>query len=262
MYQHIFIIGPALGEGKRIGKHFPIPNSEPYKFFEEIKEVQEFASQHSLDVVFHQVETNTSSRDSVIQMDPYFEKIEYIDSNEDFLEMLNDKHKIGAHDVAEYILATVGGCTNLKLQKLVYFAFEDYLLKTGKRLFLEPISAFQLGPVVRELYNTYKKYGKDPINPYDDSGYEQESDQYLELKNQNGNRSKVSSVRSKFLAVKSGVDMIESIENTIKKYGHKSASQLVTISHEEGSPWHITWYRNTVSDEITTEIILGSKLIN
>lgn len=77
-----------------------------------------------------------------------------------------------ALEVARYILYTAykygDVITNLKLQKLLYYVQAEYLVKTGGRvLFFEPIEAWQFGPVVSDVYEKYKNYGRNPIDDKD-----------------------------------------------------------------------------------------------
>ena len=53
--------------------------------------------------------------------------------------------------------------TNLKVQKLAYYAQGFYLALFDKPLFNENIEAWAHGPVVPELYHEFKVYGKKPI---------------------------------------------------------------------------------------------------
>jgi len=53
--------------------------------------------------------------------------------------------------------------TQLKLIKLVYIAYAWYLALTGKRLFSEPIEAWQHGPVVESIYHEFKHFKKSKI---------------------------------------------------------------------------------------------------
>jgi uncharacterized phage-associated protein len=53
--------------------------------------------------------------------------------------------------------------TNLKLQKLVYYAQAWHLALKNKPLFDERIEAWVHGPVVPPLYGRFKKYGWEPI---------------------------------------------------------------------------------------------------
>lgn len=62
---------------------------------------------------------------------------------------------------AEYI-------SNLKLQKLLYYAQGCFLATTGAPLFSDPIVAWQHGPVVEHVYHEYKHNGKNGIVFEDD----------------------------------------------------------------------------------------------
>ena len=70
-------------------------------------------------------------------------------------------------DVALYLLekANVAGepVTNLKLQKLLYYACGHTLEYTGEKLFAENIEAWQFGPVVRSVYGRYADHERVPI---------------------------------------------------------------------------------------------------
>jgi uncharacterized phage-associated protein len=79
-----------------------------------------------------------------------------------------------AENVAKYLIylasqAFVGdnkereGITNLKLQKVLYFAQAYYLAKLGKPLFGEKLEAWEYGPVVPEVYRKFKRCGSNPI---------------------------------------------------------------------------------------------------
>lgn len=49
--------------------------------------------------------------------------------------------------------------SNLKLQKLLYFAQCYALISENRKLFDEPIEAWAFGPVVPDVYILYKQYG-------------------------------------------------------------------------------------------------------
>ena len=55
------------------------------------------------------------------------------------------------------------GITNLKLQKILYFAQAYFLAKIGKPLFTDTIEAWEFGPVIPSIYHKLKKYGSNPI---------------------------------------------------------------------------------------------------
>ena len=75
-----------------------------------------------------------------------------------------------AKDIAAYFLAKVDEesgdfLTHLKLQKLLYYAQGLFLAHQGEPLFGERIEAWELGPVVSEIYREYKHFGSQVIEP-------------------------------------------------------------------------------------------------
>jgi len=96
--------------------------------------------------------------------------------------------KITARDVAEYFLCLAdkqsGDLTsNLKIQKLVYYAQGIHLAATGKPLFDDAIVAWVHGPVIESLYHAYKAYGDGAIEPacdYDIPQFSQDTKQLLD----------------------------------------------------------------------------------
>ena len=53
--------------------------------------------------------------------------------------------------------------TQMKLQKLVYFAHGYHLAKYKEPLIKEEFQAWQFGPVIPKIYQEYKYYGSNPI---------------------------------------------------------------------------------------------------
>jgi len=75
---------------------------------------------------------------------------------------------LSCHDVAKYFLSLTDEdagdlISNLKLQKLVYYAQGFHLALYGEPLFKERIEAWTHGPVAPELYHTYKDLGANAI---------------------------------------------------------------------------------------------------
>lgn len=72
-----------------------------------------------------------------------------------------------ALDIAYYFLfkANQEGdlLTNLKLQKLLYYAQAWHLVNFDKPLFNDTLYAWDLGPVVKEVYQEFKRYKGRPI---------------------------------------------------------------------------------------------------
>lgn len=75
---------------------------------------------------------------------------------------------VKALDVARYFISksvpgTPENITNLKLQKILYYAQGLYLVHVKKPLFEERIEAWVHGPVVPEVYHQFKQYGYNEI---------------------------------------------------------------------------------------------------
>lgn len=69
-------------------------------------------------------------------------------------------------DIAKFFLS-ISSVTNLKLQKLIYFAHATYLDITGESLFPEKIIGYKYCPVIVEVYKLYKGYRKKTIEDED-----------------------------------------------------------------------------------------------
>jgi uncharacterized phage-associated protein len=72
-----------------------------------------------------------------------------------------------ANDITNYFLSKTieedSKITNLKLQKLLYYAQGLHLALFDKELFSEEIEAWQHGPVCVSIYHDFKKYGSNII---------------------------------------------------------------------------------------------------
>lgn len=72
-------------------------------------------------------------------------------------------------DVATYVIkyAHNSGCeesmSNLKLQKILYYIQAAFLVEKNKKCFNEAIIAWEFGPVIPEVYQKYKIYGRRGI---------------------------------------------------------------------------------------------------
>ena len=95
---------------------------------------------------------------------------------------------LSCYDAAKYFLAQASEdagdlISNLKLQKLVYYAQGFHLALYDEPLFPEVIEAWTHGPVVPDLYRYYKKYGAGAIpcpESIDFSIYDEESKSLLD----------------------------------------------------------------------------------
>lgn len=128
-------------------------------------------------------------------------------------------------DVAKYFLAQ--SCedagdliSNLKLQKLVYYAQGFSLALHDEPLFQEPIEAWMHGPVVPALYRAYRDYGSNAIPApanFDASIFSHKEKQLL--------------------------------EEVYDVYGQYSAWKLRQLTHSE-APWQVNFIEGVTSQQI------------
>ncbi|PEC62931.1 Panacea domain-containing protein [Bacillus toyonensis] len=115
-------------------------------------------------------------------------------------------------DVAKYLInqsrpGTQENITNLKLQKLLYYAQGFYLAIKEKALFEEDIEAWVHGPVVPEVYSEFKEYTYNDINgTYDEK---------------------------EIVLTKEEIDLLDNMWNIFQSY---SGKVLEEMTHNE-EPW-------------------------
>jgi uncharacterized phage-associated protein len=129
-----------------------------------------------------------------------------------------------AINVAQYIIKSIP-VDNLKLQKLLYYSQAVFLVLNNKTpLFSEEIEAWDYGPVVREVYDQYKKHGCEIIPQIDigESGLE--------------------------------VGEMEAIDMVLEYYGEMSGGELVNKTHQE-KPWKETYHPKRPSNIISKDLI-------
>ncbi len=129
-----------------------------------------------------------------------------------------------AYDVANVFLKlgdTDSGdvLTNLKVQKLLYYAQGFSLALFDEPLFSEEISAWEHGPVVVDLYHKFKKFGYKQIAIVEDI--------------KDG------------LFTKEQLDLIGEVN---KVYGQFSAWKLRDMTHNE-TPWTTTQRGEVISND-------------
>lgn len=121
------------------------------------------------------------------------------------------------NDVAKFFIDLAQGqeqaqtgdlVTNLRLQKLLYFAQGWYLARYGKPLFDSPIKAWDLGPVVPEVYHAYKD-----------------------------NRANGISIDARISSEAFTEDELNLLLDVAREYDKYSTSALVDMTHQPNTPW-------------------------
>ena len=228
MVEHHIIMSSSYVDGVRIALDF---HGDTTKNRMEIaKAICEIKATCGDDVSLstHFLTTELSEWSSVREFDPFFEDVKLIGSVADFVSCIQKSRVLTGLDVATYIL-TKTRCTHLSLEKLVYFAYAEYLCSRSKRLFEDKIFAFTHGPVVESVYDAYKRSGYKYLEPYASEG-----DTKVETKVQR------MAARSRILFAEDGINKLKSIDATLGEYGKLTAGTLVSLTHRAGSPWSMT----------------------
>lgn len=99
--------------------------------------------------------------------------------------------------------------TNLRVNKLLYFAQAWSLVRIGKRLFDGQIQAWKYGPVVPEVYQAFKQYGRE----------------------------RIPSVSGEYSPDIFNSDELNLLLDVLREYGKYSSPALVDFTHADGTPW-------------------------
>jgi uncharacterized phage-associated protein len=137
-----------------------------------------------------------------------------------------DMHQ--ASDIAKYFIYCTnleedGVITNLKLQKLLYYAQGFHLALFDLPLFSEDIIAWQYGPVVPEIYRKYKNYTRNPLPEPIDFNPEIINSETREL-----------------------------IDEVYQVFGKYTGTALVNLTHQE-----LPWKETAINDVISHDIMKG-----
>lgn len=86
-------------------------------------------------------------------------------SLEELLKSKPEPIKLTPLLIAQFFISKGGNIDHLKLQKLVYYAQAWFvsIYPDKEPLFDEPIEAWSHGPVVRSVYNRFRKYGMNRL---------------------------------------------------------------------------------------------------
>ena len=103
--------------------------------------------------------------------------------------------------------------TPMKLQKLIYLLYANYIAKTNRPLFSDRFEAWEHGPVIRTVYNEFKRFGRKTIDtPF------------------------ISGDGQAYYAVEQD-DVGRCVGEVWGKYSHFTGPRLSAVTHEDGTAW-------------------------
>lgn len=129
--------------------------------------------------------------------------------------------------------------SNMAINKIVFFLHVHVLEQFNEPLVNAKIEAWQHGPVFRELYHEFKKFGDATITS-------------------RANRINLSTGVSECCYDDLDITIIKLMDELLPRYCKLSASALRSLSHEPGGPWDLVWNydgETNATMQISDEII-------
>lgn len=144
-----------------------------------------------------------------------------------------------ANAVLEVAMREGRHVSNVYINKIVYFIHADYLVERGQALCDAKIEAWTYGPVYRELYSQFKRFGSNQIT------------EKAKIRDRNTGELKTATLEA-------SEEDCAFVEERAKFYLKIDAFKLVDLSHVEGGPWDQAYNHSGVANpgmEITDDAI-------
>lgn len=109
--------------------------------------------------------------------------------------------------------------TPMKLQRLLYLLYKEYIKQTGEPLFSERFEVWQYGPVLVSIYDDFKRYKENHI------------EEYSYKVNENGKEIYTS------INLGSSKEFRDIFYEVWNKYKWYDASYLSELTRKEGTAW-------------------------
>lgn len=242
MAYHFIVIMSHYKKGYRVGWHYATEEQLDKKvmssFMAKLKK-------KCGDVQFgiHKLSTDSISLESVIEKDHFFEDVIFTEDMDTFIDYVARDQGLTALDVSKFIL-TIWPSSHIKLQKLLYFVYAEFLKRTGTKLFDEPIVSFRYGPVVESVFREFTPHGASIID------YEEDGKFIISAKEAAATPSVIKMITSEHGSV-----AVECILDVLKEYGKEKPFDLVEKTHKKGGPWERV-YEERKNNPLTDELIL------
>lgn len=233
MVTHYILISSSYSKGTRIALDIcDIDDIEANIIPKITKEIQ-LQCGHDVSLGLQCIRVESEKWSDVVKADGFFDKMLVVKTLDEFIELINKDRELTAIDVALYILSKLK-CSHIRLQKMLYFCYADYLCKTGEKLFNDKLIAYKYGPIVQSVYDVFKhKYG-------DLSEYGKQ------IPNK---KSLIMPTKSKIFFTENGIGKAIDIDKTLERYKHYSGKALVCVTHRKGTPWDLTELGMEISDD-------------
>lgn len=127
MTTHYIIMSSSYSKGQRIALDYFLEEKSLDKLREAVSIITEKCGK-DVSISTHFIQTDSESWRSVIEKDHFFKDFYVCKSMKEFISLIKQDRQLKGLDIAKYILCETK-CTHLKLEKLVYLCYADYLCK-------------------------------------------------------------------------------------------------------------------------------------
>ena len=175
-------------------------------------------------------EKNNYSDELVSKVNSYLSKIDGI------VESKKEQPRFTAVQLANWLRAenyferdcdsNIDPLTQMKVIKLLYFAYGRFLAATRNKLFASPIIHFQYGPLITEVHNKF--HGRRVLD-IDKPDQEALDDYNL---------------------VSQDDEIVDLLSKVNEDYINYNAARLSKQTHRPGSPWDLTPDREVIKDQL------------
>ncbi|HDS1013256.1 MULTISPECIES: Panacea domain-containing protein [Stenotrophomonas] len=114
--------------------------------------------------------------------------------------------------------------TPMQLLKLVYIAHGWHLGYTGQPLIAEEVQAWRHGPVIKQLYDRLRHFGRESV------------------------RGLIASSPFGGLPQPVGTEVVPLLDGVWKNYSRFSGMELSDMTHRPGTPWSVAWHQQGGKD--------------
>lgn len=234
MYTHFIIMGSSYSKGYRIAMDYIAQDVSADFIQSQLGKIRNEVGSLSC-ISTRTIMTDEKEWQSVVKTDVFFEGVHIYNNIDEFIKELKSNLELSSLDIAKYILSKFG-CTHLQLEKLTYFCHAEYLCAYKVPLFKDKVCAFDNGPICYDAYQAFKKCPQ--------WGFVDKLEDEIVI-------------RSRILSSKNGLDKLESIDMTLKKYMEFTAEELVNITHKDMTPWDFCYEQGSMYKEIPNDIIIA-----
>lgn len=210
MISHYIIMSSSYSRGERIALHYIMDDESKYPELRAVvPQIMEECG-NDVSISTHCIDTDLKTWESIVEHDHYFKDVHVISDLKEFINLINIDRELEGIDVAKYILSKVE-CTYIKLERLVYICYAEYLSEYGKELYKDTINTDKYGLIAKSIYEIYKKHEITENCIIDTVNIQEMPSQ------------------SRITFAREGVQKLYSIKKTLKKYGNLSEKDLIKI---------------------------------